>query len=158
MRIPWSSCSAREAASITRALDGVPSLAIVTNERWRDGLAASLVAGMHEVQRLDARAEAVLITTVDQPLVSATELRRLLAGFDDAHRLVAAEYAGTIGVPAVIGCEHFAALLALDGDAGAGRWLREQGDAVRRVRMEKAAVDIDTAEDAVQLASRALEP
>jgi len=48
-----------------------------------------------------------------------TSLLRLIAGFDDAHRLVAAQYARTIGVPAVIGRQHLAALLALDGDAQA---------------------------------------
>jgi CTP:molybdopterin cytidylyltransferase MocA len=55
----------------------------------------------------------------------------------------------------VIGREHFDTLLTLEGDAGAGRWLRAKGDAVRRVPLLEAAVDIDTAEDAALLASLA---
>ncbi len=143
-----------EEARIACALEGVASVAIVQNERWRDGLASSLVAGMREVLRLDRRADAVLIMAADQPLVGAIELCRLLDGLKEGHRIVAAEYDETVGVPAVIGCEHLAALLALEGDAGAGRWLRAQGGAVRRIHMEEAAVDIDTASDRVLLALR----
>lgn len=142
-----------DAAEVAHALDGLSFVTTVMNERWRDGLASSLATGIREVQRLDARAEGALIATADQPLVNAAALRRLLDAFGDGARLVAAEYCGTIGVPAVIGREHFDALLALEGDAGAGRWLRGKGDAVRRVPLLEAAVDIDTVEDAAMLAS-----
>jgi CTP:molybdopterin cytidylyltransferase MocA len=87
--------------------------------------------------------------------VDGPALRRLLDAFGEGARLVAAEYSGTIGVPAVIGREHFDALLALEGDAGAGRWLRGKGDAVRRIPLLEAAMDIDIAEDAALLASLA---
>lgn len=142
-----------DAAEVAHALDGLSFVTTVTNERWRNGLASSLAAGIREVQRLDARAEGALIATADQPLVNAAALRRLLDAFAEGARLVAAEYCGTIGVPAVIGREHFDALLALEGDAGAGRWLRGKGDTVRRVPLLEAAVDIDTVEDAAMLAS-----
>jgi CTP:molybdopterin cytidylyltransferase MocA len=143
-----------DAASIAQALDGLSSTA-VTNERWRDGLASSLAAGIREAQRLDAHCDGALLTTADQPLVDGAALRGLLGAFGEGARLVAAEYSGTIGAPAVIGREHFDALLALEGDAGAGRWLRGKGDAVRRIPLPEAAVDIDTAEDAALLASLA---
>ena len=86
-------------------------------------------------------------------MIDGPALRRLLDAFDEGTRLVAAEYSGTIGVPAVIGREYFDALLALEGDAGAGRWLRTRGDAVRRIPLLEAAVDIDTAEDVALLTS-----
>jgi molybdenum cofactor cytidylyltransferase len=141
------------AADIARALDGLSHITTVVNEQWRTGLASSLAAGIRELHRLDARADGVLIATADQPLVDASALRRLLAAFAEGARLVAAEYSGTIGVPAVIGREHFDALLAREGDAGAGRWLRTQADVVRHLPLPEAAVDIDTAEDAALLAS-----
>jgi CTP:molybdopterin cytidylyltransferase MocA len=143
------------AAEIARALEGVPELSLTTNDGWGDGLASSIVAGVREVMRLDARADGVLITTADQPLVDEAALGRLLSAFDQRARLVAADYSGTIGVPAVIGCEHFDALLGLTGDAGAGRWLRERIDVVTRVAMPEAAVDIDTTQDSALLASLA---
>ena len=144
-----------DAASIAQALDGLSFAKTVTNEQWRDGLASSLAAGIREAQRLDAQCDGALLTTADQPLVDGAALRRLLDAFDEGARLVAAEYSGTIGVPAVIGREWFEALLALEGDAGAGRWLRGKGDAVHRIPLLEAAVDIDTAEDAALLASLA---
>lgn len=145
-----------KAADTTLALNGLSFTSTVFNEQWRAGLASSLVAGIRELQRLDARADGVLLVTADQPLVDSTVLRRLLDTFAAGARLVAAEYSGTIGVPAVFGREHLDALLALEGDAGAGRWLRGKGRAVRRVVLPEAAVDVDTAEDAALLAAFAV--
>jgi CTP:molybdopterin cytidylyltransferase MocA len=122
------------------------------NERWADGLALSLAAGMREVVRHDPACDGVLIATSDQPLVDHLALRTLLDAFDDDNRVVAAEYEGTIGVPAVIGREHFGAPEALTGDAGAGKWLRSRGVEVRRVPMAGAEMDIDEADDLARLA------
>jgi CTP:molybdopterin cytidylyltransferase MocA len=145
-----------KAADTILAINGLSFTSTVFNEQWRTGLASSLVTGIRELQRLDARVDAVLLVTADQPLVDAAALRRLLDFFAEGARLVAAEYSGTIGVPAVFGREHLDSLLALEGDAGAGRWLREQGRAVRRMPLPDAAVDVDTAEDAALLAALAI--
>jgi CTP:molybdopterin cytidylyltransferase MocA len=142
-----------EAANTILALNGLSFTSTIFNEQWPAGLASSLVTGIRELQQLDARADGALITTADQPLVDGTALRRLLNAFTQGARLVAAEYSATIGVPAVIGREHFDALLALEGDAGAGRWLRGMGDTVHGIPLIEAAVDIDTAEDAALLTS-----
>jgi CTP:molybdopterin cytidylyltransferase MocA len=144
-----------EAADTILALNGLPFTSTVLNEQWRAGLASSLVTGIRELQQLDARADGALIATADQPLVDEAALRQLLDAFAHGARVVAAEYSATIGVPAVIGREHFDALLALEGDAGAGRWIRSMGDTVRRIPLAEAAVDIDTAEDAALLTSLA---
>jgi CTP:molybdopterin cytidylyltransferase MocA len=142
-----------DAPSIAPLLEGLGHVSTAVNEQWQSGLAASVAVGMREVQRLCPRCDAVLITTADQPLVGGEALRALLDAYEGDARLVAAEYSGTIGVPAVIGSEYFDALLALEGDAGAGRWLRSRVSEVRRVPLPEAAVDIDTAEDRALLAS-----
>jgi molybdenum cofactor cytidylyltransferase len=144
-----------EIARVSQALAGFSFTRMVVNEHWQNGLASSLAAGIREVQCLDTRADGVLITTSDQPLVSVEALAEMLNAFDEGSRLVAAAYSGTIGVPAVVAFEHFEELLALDGDAGAGRWLRTKGDAVRRIAMPEAAVDIDTADDVAMLSAMA---
>jgi CTP:molybdopterin cytidylyltransferase MocA len=142
-----------EAANIAPALAGLEHVSAVVNEQWESGLASSVATGVREVQRLCPRCDAVLITTADQPLVGRVALRALLDACEGDVRLVAAEYSGTIGVPAVIGGEYFDAMLALEGDAGAGQWLRERVLEVRCVPLPEAAVDIDTAEDRAMLAS-----
>ncbi len=125
------------------------------NERWRDGLASSLVAGVSAATRLDARCDGVLIIAADQPLVSDVALRVLMDAFRAGARLVAAGYSGTIGVPAIVGRERFESLLELGGDAGAGSWLRGRIDEVRSVPMPNAEMDIDGAEDVARLATLA---
>jgi molybdenum cofactor cytidylyltransferase len=143
------------ATEVAAAIAGFPGVSAVTNDRWEDGLASSLAAGVREATRLEARCDGALITTSDQPLVDHSELRSLMDAFGDGSRLVAAEYAGTIGVPAVIGREHFESLLELTGDAGAGRWLRARIGEVRRVPMPGAQMDIDDAADVAKLATLA---
>jgi molybdenum cofactor cytidylyltransferase len=147
------------ASEIAAALGGLGDVSLVSNARWRDGLASSLAEGMRAAMWLGRRLSGVLITTADQPLVDEAALRRMLTAFADGGRrtdgLVAAEYSGTIGVPAVIGRDYFDTLTWLQGDAGAGRWLRERIRDVRRIAIPEAAVDIDTAEDSVMLAGYA---
>lgn len=141
-----------EAGKIGAAVRGVPHVVTVMNEHWREGIASSLSAGVREVVRLDDGCDGVLITVTDQPFIDRGALRRLLDAFGAGHRIVAAGYSGNVGVPAVIGREHFAHLLALTGDTGAGRWLREKTGTVQRVRLPDAAIDVDAPEDAVRLA------
>ncbi|HEV7706440.1 MAG TPA: nucleotidyltransferase family protein [Gemmatimonadaceae bacterium] len=141
-----------EATEIARALGGVESVSSIVNDLWQSGLASSLAMGIREAVRISPRCDALLIITGDQPLVSVEALRALLDTFVGDARLVAAEYSGTIGVPAIIGSEHFAAMLALEGDVGAGRWLRSRMSEVVRVPIAEAAFDIDTAEDRALLA------
>jgi CTP:molybdopterin cytidylyltransferase MocA len=134
------------AAAVAPALAGLPGLTVMTHEGWAQGLASSLGAGIRALTAM-ARCDGVLITLADQPLVDATALRALVAVFDDTRRIVAAEYGGAVGVPALIGQEHLHELLQLSGDAGAGRWLRARLPAVTRVPVPGAAVDVDTLDD-----------
>jgi molybdenum cofactor cytidylyltransferase len=144
-----------EAREIALALSGIQGITAIVNNRWASGLSSSLATGVREAVRLDGACDGVLITLSDQPLVDDTALRALLDAFEDGARVVAAEYGGTVGVPAVIGREHFGALLEITGDSGAGRWLRDRMDEVRRVPMPAAAMDIDRAEDSERLAALA---
>ena len=143
------------AAEVRRAVLGMPGVYAVANERWSTGLASSLAVGLREALQLDPACDGALIGAADQPLVDAGALRLLIDAFDGATRLVAAEYAGTIGAPALIGREHFGALCRLEGDAGAGKWLRARRGEVRAITMEVASTDIDVADDVTRLAALA---
>jgi molybdenum cofactor cytidylyltransferase len=145
------------ASEIALVLADAPGVTTIVNERWREGLATSLAAGVREAMRNDGgpACDGVLIVMSDQPLVDHVAFRALIDEFEDGARLVAASYAGTVGVPAIIGREHFGALLELAGDEGAGRWLRARLDELRVVPVPGAEVDIDTSEDAERLAALA---
>ena len=138
------------AATIAPALVGLTSVAIVVNPHWESGLASSLVAGLSALFADDS-CDAVLVTLADQPLVDGAALRRLVAAFDDGHRIVASAYDDTIGVPAVFGREHLNDLMRLTGDRGAGSWLRARQSEVTRVPLYSAAFDIDRPSDVARL-------
>jgi molybdenum cofactor cytidylyltransferase len=139
------------APQVAPALDGLDDVTVVVNAEWPTGLASSLGAGLRALG--SASCDAALVTLADQPLVDAADLRRLLAAFGAPARVVAAEYDGTLGVPAIFGREHFAELLALTGDAGAGGWLRRHAGAVTAVPVPNASFDVDTAADLARLRS-----
>jgi molybdenum cofactor cytidylyltransferase len=122
---------------------------VVINRDWAEGMGSSVRAG---VARIPAAADGALLMLADQPAVTAVDLRRLVDTWRRQTRcIVAAQYAGTAGVPAIFAREDFAALGALRGDAGARALLKRAGDRVVRVPLPGAAIDIDTPEDLLKL-------
>jgi len=124
------------AARVVAALGGA-DVVIVRARRWREGLAASLAAG---VQRVPRRARRLLVMTVDQWRVEGRDLARLLAA--PGRSPAAAADGGRLGVPAVFPRRLWPALLRLRGDRGA-RELLEHGPATA-VPMPAAGADLDT--------------
>jgi len=127
------------AGRITASLRGLADEIIVARD-WREGMAASLQRGL---RRVPADARYLLVMTVDQWQLDATDLRRLLvaAGRSPA----AAGYAGRVGVPALFPRSYLSRLRALRGDQGA-RQLLTTG-MVTVVPMSRAAADLDTPAD-----------
>jgi molybdenum cofactor cytidylyltransferase len=122
---------------------------MVINRDWTEGMGSSVRAG---VAGIPAAADGALLMLADQPAVTADDLRRLVNTWRaQPNHIVAAQYAGTAGVPAIFAREDFAALGALRGDAGARALLRRAGERLVRVPLPSAAIDIDTPEDLLKL-------
>lgn len=135
------------ADAIAREIDDL-SCTRVDNPNWHDGIGSSISAGVTAVNITQPPFDAVLITLTDQPYVTAALLDRLLAaGATAPVGLVACEYAGTTGVPALFARRHFDALRALTGDRGGKGLLAAPGDAVVRIPFPDAAIDLDTRDD-----------
>ncbi len=135
------------ADAIAREIDDL-SCTRVDNPNWHDGIGSSISAGVTAVSTARPPFDAVLISLVDQPNVTAGLLDRLLAAGETAPvGLVACEYAGTMGVPALFARRHFDALRALTGDRGGKGVLAAQTDAVIRIPFPEAAIDLDTSDD-----------
>jgi molybdenum cofactor cytidylyltransferase len=136
-------------ARVAAALRTLP-VTVVRNRHWRDGMAASLHAGL---ARIPTHAPRLLVTTVDQWALAPADLLALLNAARGG-RTAAACYAGTRGIPAVFPRSARALLLSARGDRGARAFL--QGPDVRAVRMPHAELDLDTPADLARLrASRA---
>ena len=85
--------------NIAPALEGLPVRA-VTNSRWAEGMGTSIQAGLAALapEHLDG----VVITLADQPFVNAAHLAHLIAAQRRSNRpIIASEYSGTAGIPAL---------------------------------------------------------
>jgi molybdenum cofactor cytidylyltransferase len=105
---------------------------VAVNEGWGEGMGSSLRVGVSAC----TGAEGVLVTTCDQPAVTAEHLRALMA----TGEVTASGYAARRGVPAYFPAAMFGALLELRGDAGARELLRE----ARMVELVGGELDVDT--------------
>lgn len=136
-----------EGTAVQNAIAALP-VEIAQNENWQAGMGSSIAAGIRRLQQIAPDATAVAILLSDQPLVQARHLsamRDLLT--DGAAKIVAADYNGTLGVPALFKRELFAQLAVLPPDFGARRILRDSRSMVSAYPLPEAAIDIDTPAD-----------
>ena len=106
-----------------------PACAVLAPD-WAQGLSASLSAGLTAVSRYDV--DFAVITVVDTPDVGADVVRRVLdAAAGSTSGLARAVFGGRPGHPVVIAARHWSALTEqLDGDVGAGPFLRGRDDVI----------------------------
>lgn len=125
----------------------------VANPSWPEGMGSSLRCGMDTLLALDPPPDAVLLLVCDQPRLSREHLRRLLDEHRSSHApIVASEYAGRAGVPAVFASSFFPQLAASSGDRGARDLIRNAADQARTLPWPDGAADIDRPEDLGELA------
>jgi molybdenum cofactor cytidylyltransferase len=135
------------AEAVSRDIAGF-AVDIVVNASWAAGMASSIRAGVEAVEAAQPGLDAALLTLADQPAVTVEILDRIVAAAETATAgLVACEYAGTIGAPALYTRRHFETLRRLQGDRGGKALLEANADAVVRVPFAAAAIDVDTPED-----------
>jgi CTP:molybdopterin cytidylyltransferase MocA len=104
----------------TADLDGATVLA---NRDWESGMASSLRTGLDGLRGWPGRVDAVLVTLVDMPGMTAEALRAVAAhAAPDA--LAIAAYDGVRGHPVLLGRDHWAGVAeTATGDEGARRYL-----------------------------------
>ena len=141
-------CVLRPADDARRS--ALESLAVhqVSNPRAAEGMATSIAAGIASLPR---NVDAALIVLADMPDVTATDIDRMIAGFDpdeDRSIIRAATPSGEAGHPVLFGRRFFEALAALDGDRGARDVIAEHPEFVVDVVLsgEAATTDLDTPE------------
>ncbi|MGA8028403.1 MAG: nucleotidyltransferase family protein [Bryobacteraceae bacterium] len=144
-----------DAEAVRKSIAAQP-VEITHNSQWQSGMGSSIAAGVRALRESGADSAAVAILLVDQPLVTSHHLktmRNLL--HKSASPIVAAEYNGTVGVPALFKRELFAKLASLAPEAGARDLLRNSGYDMAAFPLPEAAIDIDTPEDFAALTSSA---
>ncbi|MEO7795910.1 MAG: nucleotidyltransferase family protein [Thermoanaerobaculia bacterium] len=134
----------------------VAAVALVVNPDPRRGLSSSLRVALDAIEaheeRVGTTVEGILITLVDQPLVTAEHLNAvLLAGAETG--LSASSWPPTFGPPAFLYRSFFSSLRKLDGDEGAKVILRAERARLRLVEFAGAALDVDVSADYERLLS-----
>jgi molybdenum cofactor cytidylyltransferase len=121
-------------------LDGAET---VVCERWREGQAASLRAGLEALEG----AEAIVVTLGDQPRVSPLAIERVLGSRGGGALAVRATYGGVASHPTLLEAPLLPRLRELRGDVGARAILA--GIEVREVPCDGlgSPIDVDTTDD-----------
>jgi molybdenum cofactor cytidylyltransferase len=132
-------------------LAGFPAQ-IVVNPGWQDGMGSSLRCGMETLRVADPEPDAVLLLVCDQPRLTASHLRELLANHQAGHKageitITASVYARRAGVPAVFSSKVFPELLVSVGDRGARDVIQAHAAEVRSISWPAGAFDLDRPED-----------
>ena len=103
---------------------------VVRNDEPELGMSHSIALGVRAMRDMDA----ILLMAADQPLLTGASLRALVDAQRESCKGIACLRDETHwGNPAVFSSKYFDALLALTGDAGAKRVLRENEDDLRIV-------------------------
>jgi molybdenum cofactor cytidylyltransferase len=137
--------AAREVAAEVEGLE----VAAVTNRDWREGLASSIRCAIDRLSRLDNAPRGVVLMGCDQPHLTAAVVRRLLAAGreEEGAGIVACEYGGSLGTPALFPARIWPRLRQLTGDRGAKQLILEAREEVRRIPWPEGAADVDRPED-----------
>lgn len=127
---------------------------VVENLQWAEGMSSSVGAGIAALDAESDKISAVVLALCDQPFVSAQVINHLVeAYYFTGKPIVASEYSGTLGVPALFSRTLFSKLKTLKGGEGAKQVITKHAHNVLGVPFPEGAIDIDTPNDYEQFRS-----
>ncbi len=132
-----------------------PSVRIIKNKHWEDGLSSSIESGVSFILKTAPTTSAVLIQLADQPLVDADYINEMInTGEQHPEKIVASNYGAFYGVPALFPKHYFEELLKLKGDTGAKVFLNNSNTSVIGLVSAEKLKDIDTPQQYTQFLNR----
>ena len=134
-----------DASRVEAALKGI-DVSFVHNPNYREGLSASLKAGIEAVPE---SADGALVLLGDMPEVDATLINRMVAAFSppDGRSICVAIHGNKRGNPVLWARSFFPEIETLSGDEGAKRLFARHEDMLCEVEAGSAVLrDIDTPE------------
>jgi molybdenum cofactor cytidylyltransferase len=128
------------------------SVDIFYNEEWEEGIGASIRNGLEYIIKKQPDTNAILITMVDQPFVTAQHLQKIANAYDPARpMIIASAYSGTFGVPVLVDNYYFEKLRELKGDEGGKKIFVQYLKDIVEIPFIAGAIDIDHQEDLAKL-------
>jgi|TARA_B110000971_G_scaffold221981_1_gene272184 molybdenum cofactor cytidylyltransferase len=119
----------------------------IYNPNFNEGLSSSIVSGISEIEMKPQNYDAVFILLGDQPAIEKIYLKAMIALFsENESKIIASNYRGKLGVPAIFPKNYFSELKKMSGDFGARDILNKNSD-VLSLKKQTNFIDIDTEED-----------
>lgn len=130
----------------------IKDFTFVINKDWKKGMSSSIKTGLKRLLELDRDLNAVVIMVCDQPFVTEKIIDELIKKYLETNSLiVAAEYAETLGVPALFDRRLFDDLLNLNEKSGAKSLIKKLESQTASIDFPQGKFDIDTPEDYAEL-------
>jgi len=129
----------------------LPGVITVHNPDWASGMGSSLAVGLRAVPD---DCPAAVVALVDQPLIGAAAVRRLIAAHAAGATVAVAAYHGQPRNPVLLARAHWPEVIALAaGDVGARPFLRAHPELVALVECADTGQpdDLDTPADLARL-------
>jgi molybdenum cofactor cytidylyltransferase len=118
----------------------------IYNAAFNEGLSSSIISGVSKIE-MQPNYKAVLILLGDQPAIEKEYLDAMIALFsEDNSKIIASNYKGKLGVPAIFPKSYFSKLKNMSGDFGAKEILHANNDVVA-LDKHTNFIDIDTEKD-----------
>ena len=136
-------------ADLVRAAIGEKRVSFLENRDYQEGLGSSIRTGFAAIPLATG---GIMIYLADQPLLEPEEVNLLIHAFGEAAKtnksIVVPLFRGLRGNPVIVNSFYRASILAIAGETGCRRVIKENPDQVLTIEMETDHVvrDIDTME------------
>ena len=116
----------------------------VYNKEWEKGMGSSIATAMKTIKQKKIEYDAILIMLSDQPLIDSEYLNKIIKCWKiNKDRIIATDYKGRAGVPAIFTEKYFKELNKLDDDFGAKEILKQHRQMLICLDPEGKEIDID---------------
>ncbi len=119
---------------------------VLLNNAWEEGMGSSIAYGIKMLNKIFKTADGVLISLLDQPLVTIYHFEKMLSSFQSGYQqiIVSQSVSGWSGVPAIFDKSYFEELKKLKGKEGARKIIHKNLSVVKNIECGNLLEDIDT--------------
>lgn len=124
----------------------------IDNTHFEEGLSSSIRACLYHFKKNSLHFDGFCILLADQPVISLQYLNNMIQLFlENTTSIVASNYGGFYGVPAIFPKRFFSELLQIKGDKGAKEFINLKKEDVLIPQKSTDFTDIDTKDDLLKL-------
>ena len=129
---------------------------VFVNNEWKSGMGSSISGGISQINQRFPEVAGVLITLIDQPMVTTFYLEKMLYAYQpDSQQIIASRSAsGWTGVPVLFDRCYFNELSELADDEGAKKIIKRYEESVIFMEGGELLEDMDTMQTYKQLLSK----